>query len=598
MVQPPEQPQQSDEASRAARRRRLAAFALLAALPLALRLWSVDHGDGGSYVPDSHVVRQALGMARDKDLVPPVGKYSTYPNLLPYLLLPVYLGQYVLGALFGAWKDAAGYAEAVSREPALVAVPARIVVALFSAATAWAVWRAARAAGLLRGSWIAAWLAATCLLSVQFATHERPWAVVAFFTALAAWAAIVHARDASTKALCCSGLAAGAAFSAHQAGLGALFLPFAAWLVSPRTWRGALAARIKEGFLAVGAFALVAFLVGHPYLIVHGRTPTEAVVGGAQMQQLDGMTVGGMPVVFGIRPESAERLAATVFGYDPVLVLLALAGVVVGLRSARLRAVALFTVVWSAFFLFNQSDHVRYLLPGLVVATILAGACAERLWERGATRVLLVLLLAVPLVQAVRFAAVLGRHDTRAEGARLAAQAGGLVLVDRYGPDLELDKESLLLLRDLRRERGEDLRVREAARLARLESGAESGGVRAVRLEELFDGDERSGAIAVRKGLEARGATPAALLRSLGAVCVLEVRRRSEGDLAAPDRAHLYDELWAGGRELARVDPAGEGSRRAGAREMLLPTEMDFPLTGLWTVERPGPALRLVELPR
>lgn len=588
----------ADDASRTARRRNLAAFALLVALPLFLRLHAIDHGDGGSYVPDSHVVRQALGMARDRDLVPPVGKYSTYPNLLPYLLLPVYLGQYILGALSGAWKDAAGYADAVSRDPALVAVPARVVVALFSAATAWVVWRAARAAGLARGAWVAAWLASTCLLSIQFATHERPWAVVSFFTALSAWAAIVHARDATAKSLCWSGLAAGAAFSAHQAGLGALFLPFAAWLVSPRPWRGALAARIKEGFLAVGAFAAVGLLIGHPYLLVHGRTPAEAVVGGAQMQQLDGLTVGGMPVVFSVRTESAERLAATVFGYDPLLVLLALGGLVVGLRSRRLRAVALFVLVWSLFFLFNQSDHVRYLLPGLVAATILAGAWAERWWERPATRVALVLLLVLPLVQAARFASVLARPDTRVEGPRLAAQAGGLLLVDRYGPDLELDRESLLLLRDLRRERGEDLRVREAARLARLEAGSESGGVRAVRLEELFDGDERSGTIAVRKGLEARGATPAELLRSLQVASVLEVRRRTSGDPAAPDALHLYDELWAGGRELARVDPAGSAAQPGLAREMLLPVEMDFPLTALWSVERPGPLLRLVALPR
>jgi len=584
----------------------LAALALLVVLPLALRLYAIDHGDGGSYVPDSHVVRQALGMARDRDLVPPVGKYSTYPNLIPYLLLPLYLAQYVLGLLWGAWKDAAEFAAAVTKDPALVAVPARVVIALFSAATTWVVWRAARAAGLQQGAWVAAWLAATSLLSVQFATHERPWAVVSFFGALSAWAAIVHARDAQPRALVLSGLAAGAAFSAHQAGLGTLFLPFAAWLLSPRPWRGALLARVREGFYAVLAFAVVSVVLGHPYWLVHGLTPAEAVVGGAQMQQLNGLTVGGMPVVFGLRVESAERLIGTILGYDPVLVLLAVLGLVLAWRTPRLRAVALFVVVWSGFFLFNQSDHVRYLLPGLMVATILGGVAAERLWATRSARVVLLLLLCLPLVQALRFTHVLGARDTRASGAQLVAQElaravpRGRVLIDRYGPDVELDRESLLLLRELRQARGEDLRVREAARLSALESGALQGGVSAVRIEELLDGDERDGSIAVKQGLQARGATPQAVLQSVAVTHVLEVRRRSAGDLAAVDRYHLYAHLWSTGRELARIDPSStvssSGTASSTANEMLLPVEMDFPLTALWSVNRPGPALRLLAL--
>ena len=61
----------------------LAVLLLLFALPLALRGASLDHGLPRGYVPDAHIVRNALGMARDKNPVPRAGEYSTYPNLLP-----------------------------------------------------------------------------------------------------------------------------------------------------------------------------------------------------------------------------------------------------------------------------------------------------------------------------------------------------------------------------------------------------------------------------------------------------------------------------------------------------------------------------------
>lgn len=583
-----------DGAERArARRRRVAMLVVLGVVPLALRLWAIDHGDGGSYVPDAHVVRQALGMARDRDLVPPVGKYSTYPNLIPYLLLPIYLAQYLLGLVSGAWSDASGYAEAAAKDPTLVALPARVLVAVVSAASGWVAFRAARAAGLGVGAWIAGWLAGTSLLAVHYATHERPWAFVAFFALLASWAAIAHARGGGWRALCWCGAAAGAAFASHQAGLGVLLAPLGAWLCSPRPWRGALVARVVEGCAAVACFALVGILVGHPYLLVHGPTPQDAVVGGAQLAQLDAVSVGGMPVVFGVRWESAARLGHAALGYDPLLVVLLVPGLWFAWRLRALRGVALFVLGWLCFFLVNQSDHVRYLLPGLAAGCLPAAACAEALWRRRPARVVLAMLLFVPLAQAARFAWLLGGRDTRVEGARLAQEGEGLLLVDRYGPELPLDRESLLLLGELRRARGEDLRLREAARLARLESGAESGGVRAVRIEELLDGDERTGAISVKRGLEPRGATPEQLLRVIGARRVLEVRRAA--DLSGGrDAGHLYAHLWRDARELSRVDPA-----RAGAepREMRLPTEMEFPLFALWQVERPGPRLRLVQLP-
>lgn len=52
---------------------------------------------------------------------------------------------------------------------------------------------------------------------------------------------------------------------------------------------------------------------------------------------------------------------------------------------------------------------------------------------------------------------------------------------------------------------------------------------------------------------------------------------------------------WVAGREpLSVVDPSAEAGDPC--EEAFLPTEMDFPLTGLWQVTRPGPRLELHEL--
>ena len=79
--------------------RRIAALCVLFLLPLALRLVPLRHGMPRNYVPDTHMVRAALSMARDRDLTPPPGKYSIYPNLMPYLLLPCYAGEYAIGSV-------------------------------------------------------------------------------------------------------------------------------------------------------------------------------------------------------------------------------------------------------------------------------------------------------------------------------------------------------------------------------------------------------------------------------------------------------------------------------------------------------------------
>src|ERR1700749_1052709 len=99
------------------RRLHFAAFLVLFALPLFLRVASIEHGAERNYIPDTHIVRAALGMARDHDFLPPPMKYSAYPNLLPYLLMPIYALQMVAGRITGAWHTVGEFGATMLAHP-------------------------------------------------------------------------------------------------------------------------------------------------------------------------------------------------------------------------------------------------------------------------------------------------------------------------------------------------------------------------------------------------------------------------------------------------------------------------------------------------
>jgi len=575
-------------------RRKLATLAVLFLLPLAIRLYPIRHGFPRNYVPDTHVVRAALSMARDRDLAPRAGEQSIYPYLMPYVLLPCYAGQYAIGKAAGAWKDAREYGEHLLDEPEDAAIVARILVALFGALTPLVVFRTARAAGLRSGAWIAAGLAATSLLHVQLSTHERPWVPMTFFMALAAWPAARYVRDGLGARLVLSAASAGLAAACHQGGLAALAIPGLAWLLGPLAWRSRdLARRAGQGLLAVVVFGATALVLGYPHLLLHGIHP-EKVIGAEAIAEEGGMNFGGTTLVLDVRWESFPRLAVALFGYDPAIVVLGLVGLAFALARRELRAPSIFLVAWSAFFMTNRSDHVRYLLPALVFLCWPAGVIAEELLERKWGTAFLALALLLPTVQCLRLACLLARPDTRAEAetALAALGPGARVAIDRYGPDVDLDRASLVRLERLRTSVGEPLRARESRRKRRFEEGAlppERAGIDAVHLEELLEFDERARTLDVKSGLSALGSDPGAVLRALGVTHLLLVERRPGSRAGSPLAA-----LTAGASAVRVFDPSA--GRMRTAREAFLPTEMDFPLTALWQVERPGPWMALYAL--
>jgi len=561
----------------------------LVLLALGLRLAPIGHGLPRRYVPDHHMIKRSLVMASERDLAPPISAEMSYPYFVPYLLLSTYAAEYALGKVAGKWGNAEDFQRAVTLDPGLLHVPARAWMALCGALTAWAVYRAARAAGLERGALAAGFFSAACLLNLQLSTHERPWAATIFFGALAAWAALVHARAGTRRSLLASGAAVGLAFACHPSGLVFAALPALAWILAPSAWRGReLRARVLSGLGCAAAFALVAFVSGHLYYL-HGRPGGEQVIGGGAHGNT--LAIGGQAIRTDLSLVGAPRLLKAAFGYDPVLVLLGVAGFVLWWRERATRVAVLGCALLAALALVNPSDHVRYLLPAVMLLALGAGALLERLWLARAWRPVLVAALVLPLVQALRYDWLLRQVDTRAQAeiALATLPSGAVVAIDNYGPQVDLDERALERLASVR-----TLYAREELRRAYFEAEVEpptGRGIDAIQCEDLFGIDPRSREYTVNSNAAVRalGATPRDVLRSLGVTHLLLAERRP-GRERRPLAA-----LVAGHQPLSVVDPSAAASQPCA--EAFLPTEMDFPLTALWQVSRPGPRLSLYELP-
>ncbi len=560
----------------------------LVLLALGLRLASIGHGLPRRYVPDHHMIKRSLVMASERDLAPPISAEMSYPYLVPYLLLPTYAAEYALGKVAGRWENPQEFQREVTLDPALLHIPARAWMALFGALTAWAVYRAARAAGLERGALAAGYFSATCLLNLQLSTHERPWAATIFFGALASWAAIVHAREGKRGTLLASGAAVGLSFACHPSGLVFAALPALAWACAPNAWSGAeLRTRLGRGLACAALFALVAFVCGHLYY-VHGRPGGEQVIGGGA--HANTLAIGGQAIRTDISLTGAPRLLKVFFGYDPALVLLGVVGLALLWRERAARVAVLGCALLAGLALVNPSDHVRYLLPAAMLLALGAGALFERLWLARAWRPALVLALALPLVQALRFDWVLRQVDTRyqAELALATLPPGSVVAIDNYGPQVDLDARALERLAKLR-----PLYAREDLRRAYFEAKAEpptGSGIDAIQCEDLFGIDPATLEYGVTRSdaVRALGATPRDVLATLGVTHLMLAERRS-GSESRPLAG-----LVAGRAPLVSFDPSAESLDPCA--EAFLPTEMDFPLTALWLVSHPGPRLELYEL--
>ncbi|MEZ6020911.1 MAG: hypothetical protein R3F17_12635 [Planctomycetota bacterium] len=302
------------------------------------------------------------------------------------------------------------------------------------------------------------------------------------------------------------------------------------------------------------------------------------------------------------------HLGRILFGYDPALVLLGLAGFAAFLRNAKARPLALFTLVWAAYFMTNVNDHVRYLLPVALGLAAGAGFLGEALWRHRAGRAVMALAVLVSLVQVARLDLLLNRPDTRADlrQALSTLPPDSDTALDLFAGELPLDAVSLERVASLR-----ELYSREAMRLERLRAAVERDpGVRALPLENVVRLLPREHATSLVPKFKAQwGADLAGLMKDLGLSHIALVDDRP-GD---PRSELLLDDAPADSNDLSQQGPPWkqpplklraltlpapmlEITPGSSARAQL-PLAMDFPLIDLWKVDRPGPQIRLYVLP-
>lgn len=591
-------------------------FRLALLVLAALMFLSLDHGLPHRYLPDDSLVRCALGMAKDVQelgpvgLVPPAGQYTTYWYLNAYVDLAAIGAVYAAGRALGSWDGAGAFEEALFSNPGIAWLPARIVSALFGLLLAYGVYRAARE--LCRGrheAALAGLLAGSSQLLVLYAHTSRPWAPMMGWFGLSLWLSARALRKRTARSLAAAWLAAGAAAASFQVGALVLAFPALAWallLLRERERRGAL---LGGGTAAAGLGLAVILGLGVPYFIVHGGDDAhglitdQEVVSAAAAADAAPVTVelGGQafrPQEFG--GARFAVLARSWFGNEPVLLALGLLGLGFAARGRR-RADTLWLVhlpllCFGAAFLLYNGSHVRYLLPATALLAVPAAACLVRLARAGtATQLVALLLVALPLVQAARLDQLLGREDTRTLaleqfGKRLPPDARVAVdaLGSRYAPPLIPRADALREFAALLVEHPETLWMSrtEQRQLERAEAGLpEPESARWLLAVSRFYATDVYAADGYQLG------APLALEDFLARWRVdhfLQVERLPDDERRAP----LSALLAARGSLVAELSPTGAG---APARAQL-PTDMDFPLTELWSQERPGPWLRLWRL--
>lgn len=589
------------------RRSRSARFARRGFVPLLVACWalflrlpalevSAPHHE---FVPDEHVVRAALSMARDRDLCPPPGRDTTYPYLMPYVLLPAYACHYTYLRATGDVTSPAAYGQRALEQPFGMFVIARFVVALFGTLATLGSMRLARTLGASSlGAFTAGVLSASSLLLLLLSVQARPWIPVMACTVFVFDGLARALRGiASGRPLILTGVAAGAAAGFHPVGFATL-VPFAMAAMAGR--------RSHAGAALAASFVMVCVLAcAYPWVWLGvAREPSGIFEGAA-------VTMGGQGVFLrfdGSRLGSNALALLTAEPWLPALVLLASIPRGRAIRQERVprdptiarRVVSYLGCAYVMAFLLYFGTLPRYFLPALPV---LAAALTASVWplgrRAGVWRIATASLLTFSTAATgLRMTWVLEQEDTRVRAERSWADSlstAGVVAIEAHGPRFVHGSASLERLRAIdptgitRRER------------AALENPLEGVAVAWIPLERVFRdrtletwtrGYELFWSDRGRPGLGAAFDSGDPLETRLAwtfaaerVVAIVRVRRGID------DEAHDL-EAWLRARHatrVARFDP--------GTRDALLPTEPRFGWFTVWSADRPGPALELFRVP-
>jgi hypothetical protein len=235
--------------------------ALIFAIALGVRLWSIDHGLPWIYNPDeaAHFVPRAVDFHLTGDLNP---DYMINPPLVTYLFW----------AIFALWfGGSAGVAEAVSVDPSAPYLVARHATAFIGAIGAVVVYLIGRRLFDNRVGLVAAILMAVSFLPVHwshFATNDVA-AMVAASVSLLGTAWILKGGGIAAYLLAGTGLGL-ACGTKYTAGVVLIPLLTAAFFRWREVGRGAV-----FGLLAAGAVSVASFLIAAPPFLLDMQNSLE-----------------------------------------------------------------------------------------------------------------------------------------------------------------------------------------------------------------------------------------------------------------------------------------------------------------------------------
>lgn len=564
------------------RRRFGSGLALCLLLAAALRFLGIMHGWPRNYVPDTTVVRAALSIGAGANPLAGDPLPTQYPYFLPYVLAVVYGAWFAGGWATGFFPDARAFEAWAFANPEAFFLVAGVVVASFGC---WLVWLVAAVTRRLLGepaALLAALFSATSLILVQLSHQARPHLVATALVFAALHFTLLHVDESRPRALVLGWLFAGLAAAAVPYALLSAAIPALGSVRRGDARRGARDLSIGAAvFLAVQVFFYPRFVAGDG-IRYESSTGLFRSYGGLYLSDAL-VTGGGFP-----------KLLGWIVTYEPVLAVLAAAGIAIAIRrrrwSARWAVTAVFPLLYVLVYGSYEVIHPRYLVPLVPFLSIPAAWVAvrgQRRVSRAATAAwgarfgpvaaagFAAVLLLPPLAQAVRFDVLLRREDTRSIAERWIADnlgASALIATEAHGVDLPLDEGAL---RWAAANRPQQLGVKDRHRLRLAERGALADGYPVRRLWHLEG--YRQSAVGDLAG-EVGGGHVVAVVH---------------GDVTRDDL--FYRTLQRDGRLLLRVSPLRPGVRRAETR---LPLELQRPLWGLWQVERCGPIIEVYELKR
>lgn len=563
-------------------KRNTLAVLLLSAMVLGIGMW---HGLPNVYIPDTHIVRNALGMAKTMDFWPPVGTYSTYPYLLAYLLIPVYGITFFIGRALGIYLSADDFGLSVIENPTVVYLEARIMVGLFGVLGVWYLYRTARRLSLNPNTaLLAALLLAFNPLYVQLGHQSRPWIPLVACICFTLYHAVGIVNEARTRDYFWAAIGAGLCFSMHQVGGAAFLIPLAAH--AARLGKAFFSVKgLMRAFFSAVIFTAVALFLGYGYMILGGPAvdvmPTEKA----------SINIGGQKLVLDLFTGGRAWITIKgLFGYDPVCLVLGITGLILafihkGLSGARM-ILGVFCGFILAFFLIYQNCHIRYMLPLAPGLALGAAYLGDRLATRFNVKEawIFIPLVLVGAIQCARMDYLLCLTDTRdiaRKWIEINIPPDTRIAAEGYTAPINPNTESLNYLKE---EAGVWLRRKEELVLDGKSRLVDVKRYYLIPMERFYH-EQSYWPHQYKLG----GEMPIkAFLDDKNVERLMLYDRWPQRERQAPLVEYIAErcELLQTFSPAATDDPA----------EATLPTDMDFPLTTLWITKRPGPLLKVYEV--